>query len=258
MTVLAADIEFHQRSGVRILSDIHWKVERGEHWIVLGPNGSGKSTLVKLLMLYEWPTSGSIHVEDQLAGEFTLAELRRRVGLFEPALQSEIIHHYPWVTAEEIVLTGKGGTLMLFSEPSTEERAEARQLLQREQFDPTREFRVMSSGEQRRTLLLRSLFARPAVLLLDEPYESLDLKARWTLEESLLRYMREPGATSIAALHRLDEIPPTATHACLLSKGKVQASGPIDSVLNSESVSALYDVSVSLTKRNGRYHYERA
>jgi ABC-type molybdenum transport system ATPase subunit/photorepair protein PhrA len=179
MTVLSAEIELYQRSGIRILSGIRWDVEQGQHWILLGPNGSGKSSLVKLLTLYEWPTTGTIRIEDQVVGEFTMVELRKRIGLFEPNLQSEIGHHYPWVTAEEIVLTGKSGGLMLFGAPSEADLARARSMLAQESFDPGRTFCVMSSGEQRRTLLLRCLFSRPAVVILDEPYESLDIKARW-------------------------------------------------------------------------------
>jgi iron complex transport system ATP-binding protein len=258
MTVLSAEIELYQRSGIRILSGIRWDVEQGQHWILLGPNGSGKSSLVKLLTLYEWPTTGTIRIEDQVVGEFTMVELRKRIGLFEPNLQSEIGHHYPWVTAEEIVLTGKSGGLMLFGAPSEADLARARSMLAQESFDPGRTFCVMSSGEQRRTLLLRCLFSRPAVVILDEPYESLDIKARWSLENSLIRFMEQPATTSITAMHRLDEIPPRTTHACLLRQGTVMASGPIETVLTSENASALYEVPIALSRINGRFFYERA
>lgn len=131
-------------------------------------------------------------------------------------------------------------------------------MLAEEGLDAEREFRVMSSGEQRRTLLLRSLFTKPAVVLLDEPYESLDIKARWSLESTLSRYMEQPRAASVTALHRLDEIPPGATHVCLLSKGTVLAAGTVDDVLDSERVSGFYEVPILLSKRNGRFQYERA
>lgn len=256
MSVLAARIDLFERGGVRILADVRLNIEKGQHWIVLGPNGSGKSTLVKLLTMYEWPTEGTVLVEGRSAMEQPAAEVRKRVGLFEPALQLEIGHHYPWVTAEEIVLTGRTGALMLFNSPDAEDLDTARRMLLEEGFDPSRAFSVMSSGEQRRTLLLRSLFAKPAVLILDEPYESLDIKARWGLERNIVRYMGQPESTTVTALHRFDEIPPLATHCCLMSGGRVNEAGRIDEVLDSESVSRLYDVSISLRRENGRFHYE--
>lgn len=256
--ILSARIDLFQRGGVQILKDVRLEIERGQHWILLGPNGSGKSSLIKLLTLYEWPTAGSIDMEGFPSGEISAAAMREQVSLFEPALQIEIGHHYPWVTAEEIVVTGRTGSLMLFREADERDMAAARDILEREGFDPRRQFSIMSSGEQRRTLLLRSLFKKPALLILDEPYESLDIKARWSLEGTILRTMAEVGCTSITALHRLDEIPPAATHACLIRGGTLIGSGEIEATLTSETVSRLYDVPIRLSRSRGRFHYEPA
>jgi len=95
-------------------------------------------------------------------------------------------------------------------------------------------------------------------LILDEPYESLDIKARWSLEGTILRAMAEITSATIMALHRLDEIPSGATHACLIKDGTVIGSGPIDSTLTSENVSRLYDVPILLSRTRGRFHYEPA
>jgi len=256
--MLSARVDLYQRGGVKILTDIRLEIEEGQHWVLLGPNGSGKSSLIRLLTLYEWPTAGSIDMEGFPPGQISAAAVRERIGLFEPALQNEIGHHYPWVTAEEIVVTGRTGALMLFHAAEEKDVLAARALLEEEGFDPGRQFSVMSSGEQRRTLLLRSLFRKPALLILDEPYESLDIKARWSLEGTILRTMREAGSTTITALHRLDEIPPGATHACLMKGGTVIRGGPIDATLTSENVSVLYDVPILLSRVRGRFHYEPA
>jgi iron complex transport system ATP-binding protein len=239
------------RQGNTILDGITWKAERNEHWIMLGPNGSGKSSFIKLLTLYEWPTDGFIEIDGMRSGTEPVSVMRQKIGLFEPALHSSIAHFYPDMTGEEIVQAGARGALALYDPPAEEVVDRARKLLVEERLPYERSFSVMSSGEQRRTLLMRALMSKPSMLILDEPFESLDMKARYQLESTLKR--NTEGMVTLTALHRIEEIPAHASHALLMKNGKVLRSGPLEELLNRENLSELYEMQLEVTKHAGRY-----
>lgn len=256
MSLLSAHIHLYQRNGLDILRDVSLSVEKGEHWVLLGPNGSGKSSLIKLITCYEWPTEGRVEIAGRAAGEIPVDELRKAVGIFEPALQAEIGHHYPWITAREIVMTGGSGRLMMFAGAPAGLEVKADRLLRGHGLDPDRPFSVMSAGEQRRTILLRCLLTSPTIMVLDEPYESLDIKARWEMEDTVERSMTTSTAT-LTAIHRPEEIPTRATHGLLIRGGRILAQGAIQDVMTSDLVSRLYDVGIRVWKDGPRYRYGR-
>src|SRR4051812_49304591 len=98
----------YRQSGLDILSNIDWRIERGQHWAVLGPNGSGKTTLLKIACGYLWPTSGHVlRLGEELVD---LIELRRSIGW----ISSSMIADIPATdTALETVVTGRLGQVGL-------------------------------------------------------------------------------------------------------------------------------------------------
>lgn len=244
---------FHQRQGKVILADVNLNIGENEHWILLGPNGAGKSTLIKILSGYEWPTRGDVEVCGQRSGENSVTELREGIGLFEPALQGEAAVHYPGMTAEEVVASGARNAIVDYepADPRIADRAQG--LLRGQGFQATQPFSLMSSGEQRRTLLLRAMIREPRLLILDEPYESLDLRARVDLERTLIDRVGGGAVSTLFAIHRIEEIPPFATHALLLKKGVVHKAGIVGDVVTSQTLSALYETSLEVRNINGRF-----
>ena len=74
------------REAKVILRGLDWRVESGQHWVILGPNGSGKSSLLAALTGYFAPTSGSLAVLAETFGRSDWRELRRRIGLVGPSV----------------------------------------------------------------------------------------------------------------------------------------------------------------------------
>src|SRR4029078_10717423 len=100
-------------------------------------------------------------------------------------------------------------------------------------------------------MLARALFGRPELLLLDEPTAGLDLPGGELLLETLSTASDAP--TTILGTHHLEEIPRTTTHAALLRRGLVVASGAIAEVLTDANVSACFDMPISITGHEGRW-----
>src|SRR5581483_5890736 len=97
-----------RRGRVMILDGVDWRVERGQHWVVLGANGSGKTSLLSALTGYLTPSSGTIQLFDETFGETDWRELRKRVGMVSSSIR-QLIHEDD--TALEIVVSGKDATI---------------------------------------------------------------------------------------------------------------------------------------------------
>jgi iron complex transport system ATP-binding protein len=109
---------------------------------------------------------------------------------------------------------------------------------------------TLSSGEQQRVLLARTLMNDPAVVLLDEPSARLDLGGREQLVAALDDHRRRPGAPPfVLVTHHVDEVPPGTTHALLLRDGRALAQGPIDEVLTADSLSECFAMPLALERR---------
>ena len=113
-------------------------------------------------------------------------------------------------------------------------------------------FGECSLGERQRVLVARARFGVPELLLLDEPAAGIDLPGREALV-SATQAACEDGSTVVLATHHLEEIPPAATHALLLSRGSLVASGVIEDVLTSTALSSCFDIELSVTQAGGRW-----
>lgn len=236
-----------------ILSDISWRVRRGEHWAVLGANGSGKTTLLRLVGAYDWPCEGAIRVLGRRFGEVDLRELRRAIGIVSAALAPYFADRQP---ALEIVLTGIDAELGWWREHREEDRERAAEALGafgiRQLADSP--FRRLSQGEQQRVMIARALMNRPTLLILDEPFAGLDPAAREGLIEDLERFVRRPEAPSlILVTHHLEEIPPFVSRALVLRSGRVLAQGPIGDVCTSSVLTEAFGRACDVTREDGRF-----
>jgi iron complex transport system ATP-binding protein len=239
-----------QRDGRRILDDISFRVAVGQHWLVLGANGSGKTTLLRIASMYEHPSSGSVRVLGQELGRTDVRQLRRRVGYASAALGADF---RPALTATEIVMTAKYAALEPWWHRYTDEdHAAARQCLTRMGVGElaNRSLGTLSSGEQQRVFLARTLMNDPGIVLLDEPSARLDLGGREQLVAALADLAADPdGPPFVLVTHHVDEVPDGITHALLLKHGRAVAHGPIDEALTAETLSDCFEMPLSLERR---------
>jgi iron complex transport system ATP-binding protein len=250
--VLAAHGVGFRREGRDILADIDWEVRADERWLVLGANGSGKTTLLKIASMHEHPTTGTVQVLGETLGRTDVRVLRRRLGFASAALGAQL---RPSLTALDVVMTAKYAALEpWWHQYDDADRARARACLERMGIGPfaARELGTLSSGEQQRVFLARTLMNDPAIVLLDEPSARLDLGGREQLVAALSELTLDPTAPPLVLItHHVDEVPPGVTHALLLRDGRVLTSGPIDEALTSETLSACFGVPLELLRRDG-------
>jgi iron complex transport system ATP-binding protein len=240
--------------GTVILDAVNWEVREGERWVVLGRNGSGKTSLVRIAALYLHPSAGEVEVLGERLGRTDVRSLRTRVGFASSALSAQL---RPALSALDVVMTAKHAALEAWWHRYDDaDRQRARDLLDRFGVGAlaARSLGTLSSGEQQRVLLARTLMTSPGLVLLDEPTAGLDLTGREQLVAALASLARDPTSPpTVLVTHHVDEIPPGFTHALLLRHGRVLASGPLASTLTEAHLSACFDLPLQLAEHAGRF-----
>jgi iron complex transport system ATP-binding protein len=242
-----------QRGGTRILRNLDWRVEAGQHWAILGANGSGKTSLLSALAGYFMPTAGDVSVLGQRFGESDWRELRKHIGLVSSSIRQLMADAEP---ALETIVSGRRAMIDFWGRVSRADRARGMRLLRQIECAhlAERPWLFLSQGERQRVLIGRALMASPRLLILDEPCAGLDPAAREHFLQFLQRLGREKSApTLVLVTHHVEEIMPVFSHVLILKAGKILASGKKDSTLNAVSLSAAFDTPIRLQKKTGRY-----
>lgn len=236
----------------RLFEDLSLTLLLGEHTVVLGPNGAGKSALVKLLarQLYPVVKPGS-HLRIFGSETVNLWELRGRLGLVSQDLQDR---YGARVAAADVVLSGFFGSVGLGrgQEPSAVQRARVAELMEPLGLAALAErpYGELSDGQRRRLLLARALVHRPRVLVLDEPTNGLDLRARHQLL-AILAELADSGTTLLLVTHQIETILPAIRRCVLLREGRVVGDGSTAALLQDAPLSALFDTPLRVCESNG-------
>ncbi|MER7989781.1 ATP-binding cassette domain-containing protein [Streptomyces noursei] len=235
-----------------ILDGVDWTVRSGEHWALLGANGAGKTTVLRLVGALMFPTVGTVEVLGHRLGRVDVRELRAAIGLVSSAQKVP-----QDATAHTVVLTGATGTVQpLWRRYDQATRERAHELLAELELKELtdRPYGVCSGGQRARILIARALMADPSLLLLDEPFNALDLPSREDLIDALHRLAAgRPELATVTVTHHLEELSPAIGRAVLLRDGRVQALGPVAQVLTSERMTACFGRPIEVSRHEGRW-----
>ncbi|HFI0056158.1 MULTISPECIES: ABC transporter ATP-binding protein [unclassified Streptococcus] len=236
----------YRRQGKNLLEDINWEFKEGERWAILGLNGAGKSTLLRILMAEFWKSSGDLTVLGVEFGRGDIPSLRTKIGV----VGSFLAERFPIdLTAEQIVLTGKYKSSILYKEYGQAEIDEATAMLREIRAGHLigRTYASLSQGERQLLLIARSLMENPAILILDEATVGLDLLARERLLQHIDHICQLPTAPAIIFVtHHAEEITSNFSHVLLLKEGKVLTQGPKEKILTPELLGDFYGNQVEL------------
>jgi ABC-type Mn2+/Zn2+ transport system ATPase subunit len=229
--------EHHQLSLARVsyhygdkeaLREISFSVHCGQRLALLGPNGAGKSTLIRLLAGLLRPQTGAL-----LWREHPIHEARKEIAYLPQVDQHQ--RHFP-VRVREVVAMGRFphlGHFRRFRKTDREKTEEAIATMKLEDI-ANRQIDQLSGGQQQRTFIARALAQEAHVLLLDEPFNGLDIESRCHLSDSL-RDLSMSGHLIIASHHQLESVTEIFTHALVLDQQQI-AFGSAPGVMASEAV----------------------
>ena len=224
-TLLSADDIHHTYSPGkpeehRALGGISFSVEEGEFVSIVGPSGCGKTTLMRCLSGLMQPTAGTVSMEGR-----TISAVPDDLSL---VFQDYSLSLYPWLrVADNVEFPLKDHRL-----PRAERRERVAQALADVGLTghETKYPRQLSGGMQQRVAIARALAYRPSMLLMDEPYASVDAQTRESLEDMLLDVWERRNKTVLFVTHDIDESVYLADRVLVLSKGpsRVIADIPVD------------------------------
>jgi iron complex transport system ATP-binding protein len=244
------------RRGDQIaLDDISLSIPAGEHVAILGPNGSGKSTFIKTLTRECYPSIAGRPSEFRILGRDTwdLFELRAFLGIVTNDLVAACTRE---VTGRDTILSGFFSSIGVWAHhhvtPAMQQRAD--EILDLLEVAPLAHRRLdeLSSGEARRLVIGRALVHEPKAIVLDEPTNSLDLRASHELRE-ILRKVVHAGTTMILVTHQLPDIIPEIDRVVFLQHGRIVGDGSKANVLTPEALTHLFGVTVDVARRDGYY-----
>ena len=204
-------------AGTPVLRSVSFAVAPGEFLVLLGPNGSGKTTLLRCLVGLERPTAGRVRLGGRDLTE--VPTYRRGIGLMfqDPAL-------FPHRSVYENIAYAP----LVQRRPRPEVEAEVDDLvalLHLEGFED-RSPSELSGGERQRVALARTLAARPPIVLLDEPFASIDVELRAQLHAEFRHALRVRGTSAIHVTHDREEGLFLGDRVGLLFDGELEALGP--------------------------------
>ncbi len=208
---------------VAAVADVSLEVPRGEILCLLGPSGCGKTTTLRLVAGFDTPDAGTIHIDERLvAGPgANQAPEKRRVGMVfqEGAL-------FPHLTVAQNVAFGL---------PRERQRgakaAQALRLVNLEGYD-NRYPHQLSGGQQQRVALARALAPSPDLILMDEPFSSLDAGLRGQLRAEVRSILKEREATVVWVTHDQEEAMQLADRVAVMNEGRLVQLGSPEQVFD--------------------------
>ena len=182
-----------EKEALNVLEDITLRIDKGEIITLIGPSGCGKSTILNLAAGFETPDSGIL----QFMGETISAPSVKRGVVFQSAVL------FPWLTVKQNIAYGL--KLQKFARHVIDEKCrEYIHLVELEGFEhyyPNQ----LSGGMQQRVSLARVLIMEPEMLLMDEPFASLDAQTRMSMQQLLISISDKLSPSIFFITHDVEE-----------------------------------------------------
>ncbi len=180
-----------------VLNDITFEIKEGEVVAIIGPSGCGKTTLLNLLLGYLNPTSGFVKIDGQIRAVHQHGSL------------------FPWLTVSENLTVGvRDFQDQKVKKDKVEEMIQLINLKGFDDFYP----HELSGGMKQRVELGRVLIGNSDVILMDEPFSSLDYQTRRKMRKELLDLLAEKSKTVVIVTHDIEEAVQIADRVLVLSK----------------------------------------
>ncbi|WP_392349297.1 metal ABC transporter ATP-binding protein [Parasynechococcus sp.] len=221
-------------NGTVALYDASLKLPEGCICGLVGMNGAGKSTLFKALTGFVRPSRGRIRINGQSVG----VAQRHQMVAYVP--QSESIDSQFPVSVWDVVMMGRYGSMNLFRVPRNSDRVAVRDALERVDLLAmrSRPIGTLSGGQRKRAFLARAIAQRASVLLLDEPFNGVDVRTEKVMAQLFMQF-REEGRTILISTHDLSHVRDFCDLVVLINK-TVLAYGETSEVFTPENLALTF------------------
>lgn len=221
------NLSFAYNNSSLVLDSLSFQLNKGEIGVLLGASGSGKSTLLRSIAGFEKPKTGQITIANSVVFDqhTWLSASERNVGFLFQSLAL-----FPHMTVEENILFGISGL------PKNEQRQRLEELLTLTNLQGynLKKPEFLSGGEKQRVALARSLAPKPSLLLMDEPFSSLDPDLRQNVRSEVKSILKLQNITALVVTHDHQEAYELADQLGIIENSKLKAWGTRDYFFNIE------------------------
>ena len=199
----------------KIISDLSFSLAQGRIGCLLGPSGCGKTTVLRTIAGFESPTRGSVLIDDEVVGDkkSNKPPEKRHIGM---VFQDFAL--FPNLTVEGNICFGLKGWSKKDQQARTQELLAMIGMPTSARAYPHQ----LSGGQQQRVALARAMAPRPSILLLDEPFSSMDVELREQLAREVRHILKQENITAILVTHDQHEAFAMADEICVMSDGVIQ------------------------------------
>lgn len=207
------------------LDRVNLTVQEGEILALVGPSGCGKTTLLRLIAGFERPDAGEVWLKERRVAGATafIPPEQRRVGMI---FQDYAL--FPHLSVKENIAFG----LAQRSRRAREARVGEMLELVRLPGYGCRYPHELSGGERQRVALARALAPQPALVLLDEPFSSLDAERRVLVREEVRAILKDTGAAAVFVTHDQEEALYIGDRLAVLNRGRIEQVGAPEAVFH--------------------------
>jgi ABC-2 type transport system ATP-binding protein len=205
---------------IEALRGISFEMQAGEVFGFIGPNGCGKTTTVRLMLGFYKPKHGTVRIfGSDPASKLSRVGSRIGVMLEQPGI-------YDYLTAKEY-LEFYGG---IYRMPSSLLRARTQELLKLVGLSDRANslLRTYSKGMRQRISMARCMLNEPLLMILDEPFDGLDVESRRIILDILPRLAKERGTAVFVTSHNLAEVEEISSRVAIIKQGRILAVDTID------------------------------
>ncbi len=199
----------------QIISDLSFSLSEGRIGCLLGPSGCGKTTVLRTIAGFERPSSGQILIDQQVVSDRkrNTPPERRNIGM---VFQDFAL--FPNLTVQENICFGLRGW------SKKEQLSRSQELLAMIGMPTSAQAypHQLSGGQQQRVALARAMAPRPSILLLDEPFSSMDVELREQLAREVRHILKQENITAILVTHDQNEAFAMADEICVMNEGVIQ------------------------------------
>jgi len=234
-------------NGENVLTNVSTVVKKGDFIALVGANGSGKSTFIKCLNKILEPQKGVISLNDKNIAHIPLKDLAKEMA-YVPQNEQKCMG----LNVFDFILTGRKPYISW--KPSENDMKNVADIIKTLHLEKIamKDINKLSGGQSQMVTIARAIAQEPAILLLDEPTASLDIRHQIEIME-LLKAFSAKGISIVIALHDINIAVKYANKFIMLKNKTVFAEGGKE-IINKKNIEELYNIKVNLIKQDNELY----
>ena len=239
--VILNDVDtIYEGEKIPAIKRINLKVKTKEFIGVIGPNGAGKTTLLETINGILSHTQGKVYVSGQDIKEFKYT-LRKEIGYVPQEMAIDELCPF---LVEDVVMMGRFGKIGMLKSPTSSDLEIVERTMSWVGIKDLakRPIGKLSGGQLQKVMIARALAKEPEILLLDEPFGSLDVKASQEISEKICKLQADFGLTIIMVTHNIGSIPENCDKIILMNNGEIVQDNLSKKTLHLDRIKLLYGI----------------